>query len=1477
MSGSERSRVEQNSQVPFPTLGQFVLATAAVGVVVGLRWALQGVLQADAPLLAFVLAVAVAAWAGGMWLGFYATALSAAMAMFLFYRPIGSIQTELPDKARVALFLIVGMVVSALCHALRRQTTAAQRHALELARARDEAHHRFLEAEKAQQTLAQLLAHVPEGITMVGAAPEFPIVAHSRLALELLGQPVEALVGMRSGEHAVRLGLYEADGIARPDPETLPLYRASHLGEETHDRELVIIRPDQTRLTIRANATPIRAEDGRILGAISCWRDVTERKDSERELANAFEQLDLALAGAEAGAWDWNLVTGEIQWSPRSRELFGGEGDEPRRYQDWLERIHPQDRPRIEERLEEVLAGDSQWNEQYRIVLPRDEVRWMSARGRVYRDESGQPLRMAGISFDITRQKHDADELQRVNAILNGISSTTPDLIYVKNREGQMIFANPACVTAIGRSQEQVLGHSDVEWGHIPQETVAIQANDQKILREGVSQVFEETFTGPQGKRVYLSSKSPLRDSAGEVVGLIGISTDITQRLEVETALRESQERFQLATLAASVGIWDWDATTGQVNWSGDHFRLAGISREEFDGTTRVFLQAVHPNDRQRLRSAIRSAREQRQEIWEDEYRFLHRDGRVVWVAGRSRIEYDAEGKTLRMTGVCIDITQRKQAEQAFRESQERLALAVEGAGMATWDADLSTGEALWSSTHFTLLGLPPTPDLKASISLWKERIHPDDRRTVVAAAEESRRNARPYAIEYRAIRADTGEVRWLATFGTVVCDESGKAVRSMGVFFDVTQQKQAVQALEEREAYFRELMQSMPQVVWTNRTDGTFDFINRQWSQYTGQSLDFVRSTPDAWLAALHPDDRLRVANTFRQSVRMGQGFDLEARFRRNSDGEYRWYLNRCVPLRDEQNRIFKFLGTCTDIDDQKATENQLRLAAQQLKESEERFRLANRAARIGTFRWDAATQQFLWDEQHYDLFGLSPEQDVQLNAFLKAIHPDDRPRVQATVQAAIDGLLGQEELHLEYRLFRPGGELRWAKMIGRIVPDGPKPSRIFGVSIDITDQKQVEAKLHRAATEREFLLDAERAARSTAERAGRMKDEFLATLSHELRTPLNAVLGYATLIRMANMSGAELTEAVATIERNARVQAQLIEDLLDMNRIISGKLKLEIESIDLSEVLTAALETVLPSAEARRIPIDCSVDPQAGLVRGDPARLQQVFWNLLSNAIKFTPPGGSVRVTLRRSESTIDLAVQDTGQGILPEFLPYVFDRFRQADATTTRKHGGLGLGLSIVKQLVELHGGSIRAESLGKDQGATFVVSLPLATDYHQDNLLSEHRLIRESAELPWAVAQPDLTGVRVLVVDDEPDASALIARSLAVCQAEVATANSAATAFALLEQQSFDVLVSDIGMPEEDGYDLIRRVRSLPDDRNGQIPAVALTAFVRSEDRRRAALAGFQTHMSKPVEAGELVAIVASLAGRTGSVPSQDGVS
>ncbi len=406
--------------------------------------------------------------------------------------------------------------------------------------------------------------------------------------------------------------------------------------------------------------------------------------------------------------------------------------------------------------------------------------------------------------------------------------------------------------------------------------------------------------------------------------------------------------------------------------------------------------------------------------------------------------------------------------------------------------------------------------------------------------------------------------------------------------------------------------------------------------------------------------------------------------------------------------------------------------------------------------------------------------------------------------------------------------------------------------------------AQFASAAIENCRLLKATEAAKAEAVDASRMKDQFLATLSHELRTPLNAILGWARLLQSDKMRGEILEEGLATIERNSRVQAQLIEDLLDLSRITSGQLRLDVRRVELVEVIEAAVASLKPAAEARGIRLTCLLDSLAGPVGGDPARLQQVVWNLLSNAVKFTPQGGTVQVLLERVNSHVEISVIDNGIGIKPEFLPHAFDRFRQEDSTSTRKHSGLGLGLSIVRHLVELHGGTVRAKSPGEGKGATFTVSLPVLS-IHPSSDDHTHKSTPVDPEL--SLSPSPLEKLRILVVDDETDARELIRRILEQAGATVHTAASASEALQLLESFGPDLLLSDIGMPVSDGYELIRRVRELGKS-SKELVAIALTAFARNEDRRRALLAGFQTHVAKPVDPDELVAVVASLTGRTG---------
>jgi len=428
---------------------------------------------------------------------------------------------------------------------------------------------------------------------------------------------------------------------------------------------------------------------------------------------------------------------------------------------------------------------------------------------------------------------------------------------------------------------------------------------------------------------------------------------------------------------------------------------------------------------------------------------------------------------------------------------------------------------------------------------------------------------------------------------------------------------------------------------------------------------------------------------------------------------------------------------------------------------------------------------------------------------------------------------------------------------------PIRSQEGEVLGVVLvfrDISERKRMEL-------ERDRLLASAQAAQKEAEHASRLKDEFLATASHELRTPLTAVVGWSRMLRTGKLDAENSARALEAIERNATLQTKLIDDLLDVSRIITGKLILDRRAIEMAHVLSDAVNTVRPAADAKNIAIVTSFDAEAGPVLGDANRLQQVVWNLLSNAVKFTPKNGRIEVGLQRVNSQAEISVRDSGEGISSEFLPYVFDRFRQGDGKTTRLHSGLGLGLAIVRQLVELHGGTVNAHSDGPGRGATFKLRLPVLSINSKtaacDSTLTKARVTNGlSIECP-----PRLDGVRVLVVDDDSDTRQMLKAVLCECQAHVIIAASAAEAIEEIERRKPDVLVSDLGMPEQDGYELIKKVRGMESaDNTARIPALALTAYAKAEDRVRALASGYQVHLSKPVEPAEFILVVANLAGR-----------
>src|SRR5688572_19278200 len=492
-------------------------------------------------------------------------------------------------------------------------------------------------------------------------------------------------------------------------------------------------------------------------------------------------------------------------------------------------------------------------------------------------------------------------------------------------------------------------------------------------------------------------------------------------------------------------------------------------------------------------------------------------------------------------------------------------------------------------------------------------------------------------------------------------------------------------------------------------------------------------------------------------------------------------------------------------------------------------------------------------WNKAAEEIFGYTAEEAIGHSILM--LIPKDLQDEEKMILSKIRS--GERIDHYETtRLTKDGRKIRVSLAVSPIKDAQGKVIGASKILRDVTQQKQLEE-------ERDLLLRRAEAAREQAETASRAKDEFLGMLSHELRTPLNAILGWTRLLGAGALDQQSTAQALETIDRNAKLQARLIDDMLDVSRIISGKLRLDAQPVDLTSVINAAVESLRPAAEAKQLRMYVTLDFGTGPVLGDPVRLQQVVWNLVSNAVKFVPRHGSVRVSLRRVNSHLEMTVSDSGAGIDEEFLPFVFDRFRQGNSRTDKKYGGLGLGLSIVRHLVELHGGTVKAAN-GPEGGAVFTVILPvMAVSRSMENLaghLDGERPIESHLAFD---SPPDLTGIKVLAVDDEADARALITAVFLQCGAEVQTASSVPEALSLLSRFDVSVLVSDIGMPEEDGYSLIRKIRNSDNEKLRRLPAVALTAFARTQDRYDALAAGYNMHVPKPVEPAELALVISRL--------------
>ena len=995
----------------------------------------------------------------------------------------------------------------------------------------------------------------------------------------------------------------------------------------------------------------------------------------------------------------------------------------------------------------------------------------------------------------------------------------------------QIVYVNPAFTKLTGYAPDDVIGKTP----RILQGPKTDRSALRRLRKDcAAGKVFQGELINYRRDRSELQlewSVAPARNERGEVTHFIATQRDVTERRRIETALRRSEEELRLMFDLSAIG-----AT--QVSPEGKYLRvnrklcqMLGYSEQELLQLT--LHEVTHPDDRKRSAAELSSSFADGTREFSIEKRYVRKDGTIIWVLINWTVVHDDSGQQLRTVANIQDITARKKAEEALQESEERRRRIAEATQDVLWEMDLKTNRLWWSERARPLFGYP-AEESEIELEDWYGRIHPEDvgqfrnqfNKFLVGADSD-------WTHEYRFRRHD-GSYIYILDRGRKSFDESGRPTRIAGAMTDITELKRAEKALRESEERFRSLIEQASDGIFIATTEGTYTDVNTSGCEMLGYTREELQGMKVQDL--IRPEDFPRLEAN-RESLLKGEA-NVEEWLLRHKDGHY-------LPA-EVGTKILpdgRWYAIARDITERKLAEEALRKSAEEIHD------LYNHAP-CGYHSLDKNGVIVQINDTELSWLGYTREEVVGKINFGDIITPESLktfeyhfPRFKAG--GSIQGI--------EIKLIRKNGSILPVLISATAIKDREgKYLMSRSVIYDITERKQAEA-------EREELLAHEQAAREAAESANRSKDEFLAMVSHELRSPLNAILGYTAMLRYRGYDAQQVRHAADVIERSGKAQAQLIDDLLDTARIISGKLRLVVGPVDMVAVIEESVQTIQPAADAKGISIRAHLPPKIGQITGDPARLQQVVWNLLSNAVKFTPWGGRVEVLLERVDPHICITISDTGKGISPEFLPSVFDRFRQADASSARRYGGLGLGLALVKYLVELHGGTVEAVSAGEGQGATFKVTLPFR---------AVSSPLGDGVDLPDEVkSSGELAGVRALVVDDEDDARTLLTSVLTLYGADTVAAGSAAEAYMLITstppQKRPNVIVSDIGMPGEDGYSLMRRVRKWERGRGAYIPAVALTAYGRSEDRVRALSAGFQMHVAKPVEPAELAVVILSL--------------
>ncbi|MDX2230311.1 MAG: PAS domain-containing protein [Leptolyngbyaceae cyanobacterium bins.349] len=1077
---------------------------------------------------------------------------------------------------------------------------------------------------------------------------------------------------------------------------------------------------------------------------------------------------------------------------------------------------------------------------------------------------------------DVTSRRQAHEELDVRRREFTALVENSPDIISRFDRNLKHLYINPIIEAVAGQSPAAFIGKTVAEAGMPIEKREVWEPALQQVLETGQPQSIEFGFPQVDGQRSYYQTRLiPEFAAEGAVESILAVSRDITTLKQTEMRLRERQYFIEQITDTVPGVLYVYDLLEQRNVYANlQSAETLGYTPAEIQAMGRnFFAQLMHPEDLSRLPQQMERLQMLRDgETLEFEFRMRRADGAWCWLSDRVTVfTRTPEGQPHQLLGCAQDVTLRKQAELALSLANEQFQLAAASINSLIYDWNIQSDRVERTQGLFTLLGYAPH-EVEPTNRWWRNQLHPADLEHLPAHPVALSPSNNRYSQEYR-IRHRQGHFVMVQDSGLILFDETGAAVRVVGNVIDISDRKRADEALRESEERLRLALTAGEQGLYDLNLQTGAALVSPEYAQMLGYDPATFEETNAAWRDRLHPDDVESVYRMYEEYV-TGQRQEYRVEFRqRTQSGDWKWILSLGKIVEwDEQGHPLRMVGTHTDITERKESE-------EALKRSQERLNLALEAAGMGIWKWNIPANDVVWSAKLEEMFGLSPGSfDGSFARLIARLHPDDREMV---LQTATRSIQEGTDFTVEFRLLKPGGSLCWLIAKGKVFHDsGGIPAQMTGVTLDITDRKRIEV-------ERANILQREQTARQQAEAASRMKDEFLAIVSHELRSPLNAILGWSRLLQTRKMNPEKTEQALASIERNAQAQTQLIEDLLDISRIIRGAIRLYPRPVNLASVVQAAIDTTRPTAETKDIQLLTQFDPTIGSVSGDPDRLQQIVWNLLSNAIKFTPNGGRVEVRLEQRDhrtvepwqrSSVDAAlsdasslstaattsplsyarivVVDTGKGISPEFLPYVFDRFAQADSTTTRNESGLGLGLAIVRNLVELHGGRVSANSAGVGQGATFIVELPLLPEV----LPFAHPTHQTYAAFTEA---DSLQGVRVLVVDDEADTRDFLVAALEQFGAHVTAANSVSAALAQIQHFQPHVLLSDIGMPEQDGYELIQQVRSLPSEGGGRIPAAALTAYVRGDDRNRAIAAGFQLHVPKPIDPTQLLSVVKQL--------------